>query len=580
MTQTIKSGIAMVKVLEDWGVDHVYGIPGGSFNSTMDALFDQRDQIKYIQVRHEEVGALAASADAKVTGKIGVAFGSAGPGATHLFNGLYDAKMDHVPVLALVGQVATNTMNTDYFQEMNENPMFADVAVYNRTVMTAEQLPKVVDQAIRRAYQAKGVAVVTIPVDLGWQDIPDTFNSTAADYRINYPEPTDQDVDETLRLIKAAKHPILYIGLGATGASNEVQEFAEMYQLPIASSALAKGIVPDQNPAYLASAGRVATKPSVEALRAADLILFMGSDYPFGDYFFKPDATFIQVDINSAEFGKRHHVDLPILADVKKTLQKLIARGEQQPTSNWYQANIANNKNWHDWIKKMGQSTQTPLRVEPIFKEINRIAKPDAAFMVDVGNITIDSLRFLDMNPKQIFKTSGWFATMGFGLPAGIATQLSYPKRQVFTISGDGGLAMVAQDLITMAKYHLPVINVVLSNESFGFIKAEQDDTHQSHYGVDIAGVDFAKVAEGFGVKGFTVTNQQELVAAFDFAATATEPVLIDVKIADERPLPVEQLQLDPTQFSPEAIEKFNQTYQSEDLIPFSQILKNMKANC
>lgn len=380
MVETIKSGIAMVKVLEDWGVDHIYGIPGGSFNSTMDALFAQRDKIKFIQVRHEEVGAIAASADAKVTGKIGVAFGSAGPGATHLFNGLYDAKMDHVPFLALVGQVATNTMNTDYFQEMNENPMFADVSVYNRTVMTAEQLPKVIDQAIRRAYQAKGVAVVTIPVDLGWQDIPDTFESTAADYRISYPQPADHDVDETLRLIKAAKHPILYIGLGATGASEEVQKFAEMYKLPIASSALAKGIVPDSNPAYLASAGRVATKPAVEALGDADLILFMGSDYPFGDYFFKPDATFIQVDINSAEFGKRHHVDLPILADVKATLEKLIERGEEQPMTKWYQANLANNKNWHDWINQMAQSTKTPLRVEPVYKEINRIAKKRRGF--------------------------------------------------------------------------------------------------------------------------------------------------------------------------------------------------------
>lgn len=578
MVETIKSGIAMVKVLEDWGVDHIYGIPGGSFNSTMDALFAQRDKIKFIQVRHEEVGAIAASADAKVTGKIGVAFGSAGPGATHLFNGLYDAKMDHVPVLALVGQVATNTMNTDYFQEMNENPMFADVSVYNRTVMTAEQLPKVIDQAIRRAYQAKGVAVVTIPVDLGWQDIPDTFESTAADYRISYPQPADHDVDETLRLIKAAKHPILYIGLGATGASEEVQKFAEMYKLPIASSALAKGIVPDSNPAYLASAGRVATKPAVEALGDADLILFMGSDYPFGDYFFEPDATFIQVDINSAEFGKRHHVDLPILADVKATLEKLIERGEEQPMTKWYQANLANNKNWHDWINKMAQSTKTPLRVEPVYKEINRIAKKDAAFMIDVGNVTIDSLRLLDMNPKQIFKTSGWFATMGFGLPAGLAAQLSYPNRQVFTISGDGGMAMVAQDLITMAKYHLPIINVVLSNDSFGFIKAEQDDTHQSHYGVDIAPVDFAKVAEGFGVKGFKVTNHDELVAAFDYAKTATEPVLIDVKIADERPLPVEQLRIDPEKFSAEEIAEFNQIYDSSDLIPFSQILKQYQA--
>lgn len=574
MTKTIKSGIAMARVLEDWGVDHLYGIPGGSFNSSMDAFFNERAKIKYIQVRHEEVGALAAAADAKVTGKLGVAFGSAGPGATHLFNGLYDAKMDHVPVLALIGQVATDTMNSDYFQEMNENPMFTDVAVYNRTVMTAKQLPSVVDQAIRHAYKEKGVAVVTIPVDLGWQDIPDTFESTAANYRVNLPQPDDKDLDEILRLVEQAKQPMIYIGQGARGASEEVQKFAEMYNLPIASSALAKGIIPDRNPAYLASAGRVATKPAIEALAVADLILFMGSDFPFAGYFFNPAAKFVQVDIDSSKFGKRHHVDLAVLADVKATLAGLIAKGSAQPTNKWYQANLDNNKNWHDWINKMAQSTKTPLRVEPIYKEINRIAKKDAAFLIDVGNVTIDSLRFLEMNPKQSFTTSGWFATMGYALPGGIAAQLSYPERQVFTISGDGGFTMVAQDLVTMAKYHLPVINVVLSNDSFGFIKAEQDDTKQSHYGVDIASVDFAKVAEGYGVKGFKVTNHDELVAAFDYAKTATEPVVIDVKIADERPIPVEQLKLDPEKFEQREIDEFNHVYDSYDLVPLSQYLK------
>ncbi|TLQ03455.1 pyruvate oxidase [Pediococcus stilesii] len=574
MDDKIKSGIAMVKVLESWGVDHVYGIPGGSFNSTMDALFSEKEKIKYIQVRHEEVGALAAAGDAKITGKIGVAFGSAGPGATHLFNGLYDAKMDHVPVLALIGQVATGAMNTDFFQEMNENPMFADVSVYNRTVMTAEQLPHVVDQAIKQAYKYKGVAVVTIPVDLGWVDIPDTFKSTASDYRVKNPAPDIEDVDAALKLLKDAKRPILYFGKGATGATKEIEEFAQMYKMPIASSALAKGIVPDNNPAYLASAGRVATKPAVEALKQADLQFFIGSDFPFAQYFFNPDAKFIQVDIDSSKLGKRHEDDVAILADAKKTLKLLIERGEEQPSTKWYQANLDNNKNWHDWIKKMADSDSLPLRVEPVFKEINRIAEDDAIFTVDVGNVTIDGLRFLNMNPKQVFTTSGWFATMGYGMPAAIGGQLSYPNRQVFSISGDGGFAMVAQDIITQAKYHLPIINVVLSNDSFGFIKAEQDDTHQSHYGVDIKDADWAGVAKSLGAVGFSVRNKEELKEAFDFAKDATEPVVIDVKIADERPLPVEQLVLDPDQFSQDDIDKFNKTYNSKDLIPLSQFLK------
>lgn len=179
MTEKINASDAMIKVLESWGVHNVYGLPGGSFDSTMNALYNRKSTINYVQVRHEEVGALAAVGEAKVTGKLGVTFGSAGPGAVHLLNGLYDAKHDHMPVLALVGQVPTTLMNTDYFQELNENPIFTDVAVYNRTVMTAEQMPHVVDEAIRQAYKYSGVAVVTIPKDLGWQPIEDNYVSSA-----------------------------------------------------------------------------------------------------------------------------------------------------------------------------------------------------------------------------------------------------------------------------------------------------------------------------------------------------------------------------------------------------------------
>lgn len=578
MTDTIKSGIAMVKVLEAWDIDHIFGIPGGSINTIMDALHSEQSNIKYIQVRHEEVGALAAVGETKMSGKIGVAFATAGPGATHLFQGLYDAKMDHVPMLALVGQVNRQTMNTDGFQEMDEVPMFGDVAVYNRNVMTAEQLPSVVDQAIKHSYEEHGPAVVTVPVDLGWMDIPDTFVPTAKDYRVNLPVASDDDIKKALVLISQAKRPILYIGKGARGATKEVLEFAKMYQLPIASSALAKGIIPDAEDSYLKSAGRVATKPSVEALAETDLILFMGSDYPFAQFFFNPNAKFIQVDIDSSKLGKRHHTDLAILADVQSTLQKLIAVGTQQPETAWYQANIKNNQNWKQWVTKMGELDTNPLRIEPVFNEINRIAQDDAIFAVDVGNVTIEGVRFLEMNPNQSFTTSGWFATMGYALPAAIGGQVSYPNRQVFSISGDGGFGMVEQDIITQVKYNLPIINVVLSNETFGFIKAEQDDTGQSHYGVDIADADFGALGTALGAKGFTVRTRSELTAAFDFAKTATVPVVIDVKITGDRPLPVEQLQIDPAKFSADQIQKFNDLYNSGDLVPLTQYLADFDA--
>ncbi|MGX7200530.1 pyruvate oxidase [Enterococcus nangangensis] len=574
MTGKITAGAAMVQVLKSWDVDHLYGIPGGSFNSTMDALYEAQDQVRYIQVRHEEVGALAAAADAKLTGKIGVCFGSAGPGATHLFNGLYDAQMDHVPVLALIGQVASNLMNYNWFQELNENPMFTDVAVYNRTVMTPESLPHVVDEAIRQAYEHSGVAVVTIPVDYGTVEIPDVPVSTASSHRKNrYYTLDDADVKAASVLIAEAKQPVLYVGQGVRGGWEDVAAFCEHFALPVASSVLAKGIIPDDYPNYLGTAARVAWKPANEALAQADLILFVGSDFPFTKYFFNPQAKFIQVDIDSSKLGRRHATDVAILGDGPTALRTLVTAGKKRSVTPWLTANQQNIANWHRWLESFADSTEVPLRVEPIFKEINRIAEKDAIFVTDVGNSTIHAIRLLKMNGEQLFTTSGWFATMGNGIPGGIAAKLSFPKRQIFTLSGDGAFAMVMQDLITQVKYQLPIINLVFSNDSFGFIEAEQEDTHQSKYGVYLAGADFAKVAEGLGAKGYTVTDTKDLVKIFDEAKASTRPVVIDVKIANTRPLPVENLQLDPTRFSEEEIEAFKEKYQVHDMPSLTELL-------
>ncbi|WP_409043567.1 pyruvate oxidase [Latilactobacillus sakei] len=575
VTQKINAADAMLKVMADWGIDHIFGLPGGSFDSTMNALHNQKAIMRYIQVRHEEVGALAASGEAKATGKIAATFGSAGPGAVHLLNGLYDAKYDHVPVLVLVGQVATGVMNTDYFQEMNENPMFADVAVYNRTVMTAEQLPLVVDQAIQQAYKNSGVAVVTIPTDLGWQPIEDHFEATANLFQMgNYPEPRSTDIQQTLQLIKEAKQPIIYFGQGAKAAGDELVALSDKLSIPMMSSALSKGIVADENPAYMVSAGRVATKPGVDLAEAADLILFVGSNYEFGQYFFKPDAKFIQIDIDPTKLGHRHHVDVGILADAKTALAALLEASE--PVSEktaFYRAAVANKANWDQWTASFEDDPQTPLRVEPVFKEINQMATNDAIFNLDVGNVTIDGVRFLKMKPGQKTTISAWYATMGAALPAAIGTQAAFPNRQVWSISGDGGFTMVMQDLITQVKYQMPIINVVLSNDSFGFIEAEQDDKGQPHSGVAIQGADYGAAATALGAQGFTVRTLDELKAAFAAAQKRQGPVVIDVKIANERPLPVEQLVIDDQTQDPKAVAQFVEKYRAQGLKPFRTFL-------
>lgn len=568
----INAGTAMIKVFEAWGIDHIYGIPGGSFNSTMDALYHERQSVKYVQVRHEEAGALAAAADAKLTGKVGAVFGSAGPGATHLINGLYDAQMDNVPVVALLGQVASSSMNYNDFQEMNENPMFADVSIYNRTVMSPESLPHVVDEAIKAAYKFKGVAVVTIPVDYGFAEIDEQEIATAKNHKTGVLQPDEDDLRAALPYFEQAKKPVLYIGQGLFGHFDAIDAFSKHFSMPVAASVLAKGIVPDLYENFLGFAGRVATKPANEALAEADLIVFVGSDFPFGRRFFNPDANFVQVDIDASKFGRRHQTDVSVLGDGATALRKWTEMAAPRPADAWIKANQENARNWHAWRHSFDHDSQEPLRPEPVYREINRIAAPDALFVTDVGNVTIHSIRHLEMTGEQRFTTSGWFATMGNGVPGGIAAQLSYPDRQVFTFSGDGGFAMQMQDIITQVKYNLPIINVVFSNDSFGFIEAEQEDTKQTKFGVQLAGADFGKVGEALGAKGFTVTKEEELASVFTQAKESHGPVVIDVKIANERPLPVEELKLDPKRFSAEEIAAFKAKYQVHDLPALSEL--------
>ena len=493
-------------------------------------------------------------------------FGSAGPGATHLINGLYDAQMDHVPLVALLGQVASAAMNYNSFQELNENPIFADVSVYNRTVMTPQSLPHVVDEAIKAAYEHKGVAIVTIPVDLGFAEIEEQDFTTAATHKTGYILPDEKDLLAALPYIEKAKKPVLYVGQGTRNGFEQIKHFSEHFSVPVVASVLAKGIIPDSYKNFLGFAGRVATKPANEALAEADLILFVGSDFPFGRAFFNPDAAFIQVDIDASKFGRRHAVSLSILGDANTTLERLAELGQPRPEDRWYLANQENKENWVNWLKSFEDREEQPIRPEAVYKEINRIAKDDAIFVTDVGNTTIHSIRLLDMNGNQKHTTSGWFATMGNGVPGGIAAQLSFPEKQVFTLSGDGGFAMVMQDIITQVKYQLPIINVVFSNDSFGFIEAEQEDTEQKKFGVFLEDADFGKASEALGADSFTITDYHQLRPAFDAAQKSARPVVIDVKIENKRPLPVEDLHLDPRKYSADEINAFKEKYEVHDM--------------
>lgn len=576
----ISGSDAVLKVIQKWGVKHIYGLPGGSFDSTMNAIYNQRETLKYIQVRHEEAGAIAASADYKLTGKIGVCFGSAGPGAVHLLNGLYDAKEDGIPMLAIVAQVPTKRMNMDFFQAMNEEPIFDDVAVWNRTAMTAESLPMMTDEAIRQAYAHNGVAVLTIPKDFGWAEIEDNFETNASVHTVNYPAPTAESVADAVKLIKAAKSPMIYFGVGAKDAAEELKAASEKFKMPLVSSVLAKGIIEDDYPAYLGSTGRVAPKPGAEIGFSTDLILWVGNNVPFSIFLFNKKAKVIQIDIDSEKFGKRHHTNVAIQADAKKALAAINAAGEARDDSAFYDAAVADKKNWDKWQASFNDSTESPVRPEPIFDVLNQEASDKAVWAIDVGNVNINFERLIRMHDDQKWATSGIYATMGFGVPAALAAKVNYPDRDVYSLSGDGAFAMLSEEILAQVKYNLHIINIVFSNETLGFIEAEQtDDSHQPLSGVDLPDTDWAKVGEGYGAVGYTVRTKAEFKQALEDAKKTDKPVVIDVKLTHAMPFTTEHMYLDDAWQDKDKIAEFVKKYDAQALKPFRYFLKQAQTN-
>ncbi|NVY96654.1 pyruvate oxidase [Lactobacillus sp. DCY120] len=568
----ITAGQALAQVLVNWQVDHLYGITADSINNTVEGLYHEREHLRYIQVRHEEVGALAAAADAKLTQQIGVCFGSAGPGAVHLLNGLYEAKMDHVPVLAIVGQVASGLINTNFFQEMNEDPIVADVAAFHQQVTTADQIPYVIDQAIRYAYQHQTVAAVIIPDDLAGQEIDFTLastpNLTAATMQPK-PQATADQIQTVVQALKQAQRPIMWLGRGAQGAQKAAVAVAEKFSLPVLSTVPATGVFPTNHPAFMGSRGRLGTKPAFEVSQISDLILSIGSNYPFAR-FLPEGVKFIQVNNNGADLGKQFSAQEAILADASAFLEALTQVPDQIPATAFFQAAKKDKANWDQWLKTCAQDDQDGLRAEGVIQAVKDYSHKDAIYGLDVGNNTEWSIRQLPFDQQQKFAMSPWYGTMGFGLPAGLAAQLSYPERQVWTISGDGGFAMVMPDLITEVKYQLPVVNIVLDNQSFGYIQHEKLVNGQSMYGIPLNQADWGQIAQNMGAHGFTVHNLSELRQAFEQVQKFQSqndplPVVIDAQIQNIDPIDTSFVAVNEDTLPAEKIAQYRQQYQVDE---------------
>ena len=581
MTQgKITASAAMLNVLKTWGVDTIYGIPSGTLSSLMDALAEDKD-IRFLQVRHEETGALAAVMQSKFGGSIGVAVGSGGPGATHLINGVYDAAMDNTPFLAILGSRPNNELNMDAFQELNQNPMYNGIAVYNKRVAYAEQLPKVIDEACRAAVSRKGPAVVEIPVNFGFQEIDENsyYGSGSYDRSFIAPALNEVEIDKAVEILNNAERPVIYAGYGGVKAGEVITELSRKIKAPIITTGKNFEAFEWNYEGLTGSAYRVGWKPANEVVFEADTVLFLGSNFPFAEVYeaFKNTEKFIQVDIDPYKLGKRHALDASILGDAGQAAQAILDKVNPVESTPWWRANVKNNQNWRDYMNKLEGKTEGALQLYQVYNAINKYADEDAIYSIDVGNSTQTSTRHLHMTPKNMWRTSPLFATMGIAIPGGIAAKKDNPDRQVWNIMGDGAFNMVYPDVITNVQYNLPVINVVFTNDEYAFIKNKYEDTNKHLFGVDFTNADYAKIAEAQGAVGFTVNRIEDIDSVVAEAVKLNKEgktVVIDARITQHRPLPVEVLELDPKLHSEEAIKAFKEKYEAEELVPFRLFLE------
>ncbi len=522
------AGSHVVKLLKKWDVNHIYGMPGDSINNLVEEL--RTEDIRFIQIRHEETGALAAAAFSKLTGQIGVCLSIAGPGAVHLQNGLYDAKKDKTPVLAIVGQVTSTSVGTDDFQELKLESMFEDVSVYNRRVQTAEQLPDMLNQAIRSAYAEKGPAVLVVSDDLFSTKIKRKTELSSSAYAEPKIRAAEEDLQDALKQLVSAQKPVILAGKGAAGAVEEVVAFSEKLKAPIIASLPSKGLIPDGHPNNLGQLGELGTKPSEEAMKEADLVILAGTSYPYREYL-PDDAPAIQIDINPRVIGKYYPATVGVVGQLGPSLSWLTERlGERD--SGFLDNYKSKRAEWHQTLQADIEKQTDKLQPQQVLGEIQQVLADDAVVSLDVGSVTIWTARYLQLDNQQLVLSS-WLGTMGCALPGAIAAKLAYPEKQVVAIAGDGGFSMGMQDFVTAVKYDLPMTIVVFNNQKLQLIEDEQKQSGNKPSNVDLANIDFAAFAIACGGQGFTANNRAELKDALMRASSGNKPAVIDAYVED-----------------------------------------------
>ncbi len=538
---------AMVELLQAWGVDVIFGLPGDGINGLMEALRKRQDEIRFIQVRHEESAAFAAAAYAKWTGKLGVCLATSGPGGLHLVNGLYDAKLDGQPVLAITGHHYHDLIDTHAQQDVDLTRVLEDVTVYNTRVMGPAHVENVTDLACRTALARRGVAHINFPVDMqDWElpGKPSKRNVVGRGANVFTQMAPSADIDrirDAAELLGEAERVVILAGRGALGATAELEQVADTLGAPIVKALLGKGAVPDDSPFTTGGIGLLGTKPSEDAIRDCDGLLIVGSSFPYLEFMPEPgQARAVQIDIDPVRLGLRYPIEIGLVGDSARTLRVLLEHLERKRDRSFLQEAQSGMEAWWQTMEERGTRQDTPMKPQVLSWELGRALADDAIVSCDSGTVTTWWARQIRARKGQQFSLSGTLATMACGLPYAIAAQVAYPDRQVVAFVGDGGLSMLMAELATAVKYDLPIKVVVVKNNYLGQIKWEQMVfLGNPEFAVDLQPIDFTKVAEGCGVRAFRIEDPAVCGETLAEALAHPGPALVEAVVdPQEPPLP------------------------------------------
>jgi pyruvate dehydrogenase (quinone) len=521
----------LVEVLAEAGVRQIYGVSGDSLNGITDSIRAKK-RLQWIHVRHEETAAFAAGAEAHLTGRLAVCAGSCGPGNLHLINGLYDCHRSRVPVLAIAAQIPSNEIGSGYFQETKPEHLFAQCSHYCELVSQPEQMPRVLEIAMQTALSRRGVAVIAIPGDVALRD------AVEQEPRLHFPPPkptvcpSEEEIATLAKVLNKAKRITILGGAGCAGAHAELIELAGKLNAPIVHAMRGKEFIEYDNPFDVGMTGLLGFSSGYHAMMDSDLLLMIGTDFPYQPFFPK-DATIVQIDIRGDQLGRRTKVDYGFVGDTKTTLRALVPKLSQNDSDKHLKASLEHYKKARKGLDELATdgSGKKPIHPQFVARVLDELAAKDAIFSCDVGTPTIWAARYLTMNGERRLLGSFNHGSMANALPQAIGAQVSYPGRQVVSLCGDGGLAMLMGDMLSLRQLNAPVKIIVFKNNSLAFVELEMKAAGILDFGTDLKNPNFAKIAEGAGLLGLTAETPAQVRPMISQTLQHDGPALVEVLV-------------------------------------------------